>query len=607
MEISKGRQVSVNINCLDEIMTITLKVCTAENLDKWFDDIDQLINCNPELSPCMKDPTRIFNQDETAVEVGSESQKVLAEKGSKVLYHVSGGSREHITVSYMCSASGGLIPPRVIYRGVRNVAVDKMKDLPRDGRSGEWQFSVSDKGYITQDLFVEVLKDLDKYLVANNIERPVILIIDGAKAHISLQAANFCLAKKIQPILLKPNMTHMIQPLDLTFFCSLKRQVKRLAWDWQCNPLNAGQFLTKYSVMFILHKATEICLDNEELISNGFKRSGLFPFNRYAPNRDKLLPSTIFESTVPECSSNTDQMHEVNHNEEEVKSVSDRQLFGSSLEFSPGNADLECFEASEIQDEEIAATSNQSIITSSNQEVAESVVLDEIGFSDQDRTDCQTVDTNLTKTSSSSMTEIVNPEQTDSVNSYHIRSTPHVNNATSGDISKRVLSSIVAVSDSVAQTEVSIPARLQSIQSLKSVSQLSVDEWIVQLHKFEVVMLTPNQVQEFNAAFEAKTLEHESPLFKSWLPLKMATIPTEDESIKRILSSHTFSNVPKRQNKRQDNLPTGKDRFNPISPAWINTLENQENKKRRSEPVKAKVNKAQPKKTANKTKKNVKK
>ena len=145
----------------------------------------------------------------------------------------------------------------------------------------------------------------------------------------------------------------------------------------------------------------------------------------------------------------------------------------------------------------------------------------------------------------------------------------------------------------VAQIEVSVPARLQPIQSLKSVSQLSVDEWIVQLHKFEVVMLTPNQIQEFNAAFEAKTLEHESPLFKSWLTLKMATIPNEDESIKRILSFHTFSNIPKRQNKRQDNLPTGKDRFNPISPAWINTLENQENKKRRSEPVKAKVNKAQ--------------
>ena len=33
----------------------------------------------------------------------------------------------------MCSASGGLIPPRVIYIGVRDVVLDKRKDLPRDG------------------------------------------------------------------------------------------------------------------------------------------------------------------------------------------------------------------------------------------------------------------------------------------------------------------------------------------------------------------------------------------------------------------------------------------------------------------------------------------
>ena len=274
------------------------QVCTAEDLHKWFEDINELLNGNPDLSPCMQDPDRIFNQYETAVEVGSETQKVLAEKGTKVLYNISGGSREHITVSYMCSAGGSLVPPRVIYKGVRNVAEIKMKALPADGQSGAWQFSVSEKGYINQDLFVEVLEDLDKYLTSRNIKRPVVLIIDGAKAHISLQSTNYCIAKKIQPILLKPNMTHMIQPLDLTFFGSLKKHVKRLAWEWQCNPLNAGQFLTKYSVIFILQKATEICLANKDLIPNGFGRSGIFPFNPDAPNRDKLLPATIFETPV---------------------------------------------------------------------------------------------------------------------------------------------------------------------------------------------------------------------------------------------------------------------------------------------------------------------
>ena len=64
----------------------------------------------------------------------------------------------------------------------------------------------------------------------------------------------------------------------------------------------------------------------------------------------------------------------------------------------------------------------------------------------------------------------------------------------------------------------------------------------------------------------------------------MSTIPTESESIKRILSAHTYSNVPKKKQARQQNLPKGKDRFDPISKAWVEVLEEQENKKKKSPP-----------------------
>ena len=135
---------------------------------------------------------------------------------------------------------------------------------------GEWNFSVSEKGYITRSLYVEVLRDLDKYLTEKGIPRPVILFIDGANPHISLEAAAFCKEKLIQPWLFKPNMTHIMQvfqtflllfftiyfkPCDLTFFSSLKKQLKKLAWDWQCSPSNCGQSLNKYSIVALLHQA----------------------------------------------------------------------------------------------------------------------------------------------------------------------------------------------------------------------------------------------------------------------------------------------------------------------------------------------------------------
>ena len=94
------------------------------------------------------------------------------------------------------------------------------------------------------------------------------------------------------------------------------------------------------------------------------------------------------------------------------------------------------------------------------------------------------------------------------------------------------------------------------------------------------MLLTPGQVKEFNQKFADKKVIQKAPLFNSWLPLKLATIPTEAEAVRRVLANHTASNVPKRKQCRQQNLPTGKDRFNPISPAWINHLTEQENKKK---------------------------
>ena len=45
----------------------------------------------------------------------------------------------------------------------------------------------------------------------------------------------------------------------------------------------------------VCHKTTELCLSKPDLIANGFKRSGIFPWNPQAPDQTKLLPGTIFQ------------------------------------------------------------------------------------------------------------------------------------------------------------------------------------------------------------------------------------------------------------------------------------------------------------------------
>ena len=65
----------------------------------------------------LQDPNRIFNQDETPIELGVGNQFILAERGSKLLYNVTSSTRDHISVSYTVLSSGVIVPPAAYSRG----------------------------------------------------------------------------------------------------------------------------------------------------------------------------------------------------------------------------------------------------------------------------------------------------------------------------------------------------------------------------------------------------------------------------------------------------------------------------------------------------------
>ena len=278
MELSKGRQ-----------------ILTTADLSMWQEHTQERLLGDPRLAECFKDPRRLFNQDETSVVLGSQ-QRVLAARGTKVLYSTSSGSREHITASFCVSASGGIVPPRIVLRGKRNLAGKNLEGLEIEGLSGQWNFSVAPKGYVVRETMLEIILDLAKYIEKNSIPTPVVLVIDGAQPHISIEAAELCEQYKIQPWLLKPNMSHILQPLDLSFFSSLKKAMSKLVFQWQSNPVHAGQYLNKYTVVHLLREATEKCLQNKSLIAQGFKRAGLFPWDPSKPDKSKLKPSSIYAS-----------------------------------------------------------------------------------------------------------------------------------------------------------------------------------------------------------------------------------------------------------------------------------------------------------------------
>ena len=61
-----------------------------------------------------------------------------------------------------------------------------------------------------------MISNLMDHITENNIPRPVILVIDGFSGHLGLAIAEYCDQNGIQLLLLRPNMTHITQPLDVS-------------------------------------------------------------------------------------------------------------------------------------------------------------------------------------------------------------------------------------------------------------------------------------------------------------------------------------------------------------------------------------------------------
>ena len=169
----------------------------------------------------MEDGPRIFNQDETSLCPGMLSkysfvfhiyihslpgvqhQKVLAPRGyDGPILNKGGDPKLHITASFTVAADGQYVGVRLVYTGKRN-RHSHLRDIPSTGVAGQWQSSVSPNGYVTREVFLEILQDLDDHLTRNKVKRPVILFIDGYAGHLGPDISDFCKEHDIRLRLLR--------------------------------------------------------------------------------------------------------------------------------------------------------------------------------------------------------------------------------------------------------------------------------------------------------------------------------------------------------------------------------------------------------------------
>ena len=124
-----------------------------------------------------------------------------------------------------------------------------------------------------------------KWLVENYITFPVLLFVDGHSSYFNLQLMMFCKDKDIELLLLYPNATNIIQPLDVALFRTLKQHYNTSlrAWRIDHNAIN----MKKWMFAPVL-KLTFEANDYSTAIQNGFRTCGLYPLDPDAPDHNIL-------------------------------------------------------------------------------------------------------------------------------------------------------------------------------------------------------------------------------------------------------------------------------------------------------------------------------
>ena len=113
-------------------------------------------------------------------------------------------------------------------------------------------------------------------LIKRCVKKPVLLLFDRVKCHILIQARNFCKENNIILYTLYPNVTHLIQPLDLVLMNIVKMNYWSEVRHWLKG--NPGALYDKY-VFIQVFKEVWLQSANVDYAIRWFEESGIYLIN----------------------------------------------------------------------------------------------------------------------------------------------------------------------------------------------------------------------------------------------------------------------------------------------------------------------------------------
>ena len=194
-----------------------------------------------------------------------------------------------------------------------------MTDKLKSGAVPGTLFACSDNGWINQQLY---LQWFEFFVASIPPARPVLLIEDGHASHISLEVIKLAQENDIHLLCLPSHTTHLLQPLDVGVFKSMKSQFNKACKHFMTSK--PGRVITSEDLASLLAVTWPQCMTPVNIMS-GFRKCGIYPLNpgavkdyETAPSKSLCFPSdsqdqepdtsTLSpETQPPQCSSSTSE------------------------------------------------------------------------------------------------------------------------------------------------------------------------------------------------------------------------------------------------------------------------------------------------------------
>ncbi|XP_031328877.1 uncharacterized protein LOC116159918 [Photinus pyralis] len=254
------------------------------NVDAFYDNLQKVMDRDSF------EPQDIYNMDETGVTTVQRPDRVVARRGIRQVGSVTSAERGTlVTIAFAANAIGNVIPPLFVFPRVRY-----QDHFIRDGPLSAVG-TANPSGWMQDEGFMLFLKQFQKHTNCS-VNHKVLLVLDNHSSHVHINALDFCKENGIVCLSFPPHCSHKLQPLDRSVYGPFKKAVNSQCDAWMRN--HPGKTMSIYDIPGVVARAMPLALTPGN-IQAGFKKTGIYPYNRDIFNDLDFAPAYVTDRPTP--------------------------------------------------------------------------------------------------------------------------------------------------------------------------------------------------------------------------------------------------------------------------------------------------------------------